>query len=132
MMRRFVLLGLLLGLVTSAGEGAGPRRMLVVADLPYARVWQAALRAVADYPIERAADRVIVTGWRERPPTATEVGFDRVQERVTLRVEPFAEQITRISADAEAQGWRDGQWVPIGDTDAIVGKILARVREAQG
>jgi hypothetical protein len=132
MMKRLVVLALLLGIVASGGEGAGPRRMLVVADLPYARVWQAALRAIADYPIERAADGVIVTGWRERPPTAAEAGFDRVQEKVTLRVEAFGEGITRISADAEAQGWRGGQWVPIGDTDAIVGAVLARVREAQG
>ncbi|HEV8676825.1 MAG TPA: hypothetical protein VGX21_22545 [Methylomirabilota bacterium] len=129
-MKRLAALGLMLCLAVG-GEGEAGVIHMVVADLPYPRVWEAAVRAVAGYPVERAADGVIVTGWRERPPAAGEGGFGRVQERVTLRVEPFADRITRVTAEAEARGWRDGQWVTIADTDAIARDVLARLRDAQ-
>src|SRR5262245_37248733 len=110
---------------------AGTMRM-VVADLPYARVWDAAVQAVRDYPAGRAADGVIETGWLERGPREGEGGFARVMERATVRVEAFAERITRVTVDVEARGWRDGQWVPIPDTEARERAILDRVREAPG
>jgi len=122
-----LLLGLLLGLAGTAE--AGTMRM-VVADLPYARVWDAALRAVGDYPAGRAADGVIETGWLERSPREGEAGFSAVMERATVRVEPFAERITRVSVEIEARGWRDGQWVAIPDTAARERAILDRVRDA--
>jgi len=120
---------LLLGL--GAAPEAGTMRM-VVADLPYARVWDAAVQAVRDYPAGRAADGVIETGWLERGPQEGEGGFTRVMERATVRVEAFAERITRVTVDVEARGWRDGQWVPIPDTAARERGILDRVREAPG
>jgi len=128
MTRRVALLvGLLLGLAGT--PEAGTMRM-VVADLPYARVWDAAVRAVRDYPTGRTADGLIETGWLERSPREGEGGFSAVMERVTVRVEPFAEQITRVTVDVEARGWRDGQWVAIPDTAARERTILDRVREA--
>jgi len=128
MTRRVALLvGLLLGL--AGASEAGTMRM-VVADLPYARVWDAAVRAVRDYPTGRTADGLIETGWLERSPREGEGGFSAVMERVTVRVEPFAEQITRVTVDVEARGWRDGQWVAIPDTAARERTILDRVREA--
>jgi len=128
MTRRVVLLvGLLLGL--AGAPEAGTMRM-VVADLPYARVWDAAVRAVRDYPTGRTSDGLIETGWLERSPREGEGGFSAVMERVTVRVEPFAEQITRVTVDVEARGWRDGQWVAIPDTAARERTILDRVREA--
>ena len=122
-----LLVGLMLGLAGTAE--AGTMRM-VVADLPYARVWDAALRAVLDYPAGRAADGVIETGWLERSPREGEAGFSAVMERATVRVEPFAERITRVSVEIEARGWRDGQWVAIPDTAARERAILDRVRDA--
>jgi hypothetical protein len=122
-----LLVGLLLGL--AGALEAGTMRM-VVADLPYARVWDAAVRAVRDYPSGRTADGVIETGWLERSPREGEGSFSAVMERVTVRVEPFAEQITRVTVDVEARGWRDGQWVAIPDTAARERIILDRVREA--
>ena len=103
---------------------------MVVADLPYARVWDAALRAVLDYPAGRAADGLIETGWLERSPGEGEAGFSAVMERATVRVEPFAERITRVTVEIEARGWRDGQWVAIPDTGARERAILDRVRDA--
>jgi hypothetical protein len=111
-------------------EGGGTVRM-VVADLPYARVWSAATFALAGYPVERAADAIIQTGWAERPPGEGPAGVERVQERVTVRVEPFAERITRVSVSVEARGWRDGQWVPLADTRAREHAILDLIRDAQ-
>jgi hypothetical protein len=122
-----LLVGLLLGL-TGASE-AGTMRM-VVADLPYARVWDAAVRAVADYPAGRAADGVIETGWLERSPRDGEGTFSAVMERAIVRVEPFAERITRVTVEVEVRGWRNGQWVSIPDTEARERAILDRVREA--
>jgi len=128
--RMALMVGALLLAFVGAPE-AGTMRM-VVADLPYARVWDAAVRALSDYPVERAAEGVIETGWVERAPSEGEAGFARVLERVTVRVEPFAERITRVTVEVQARGWRDGQWVPIADTEARERAILARVREAQG
>lgn len=130
-MRQAVLAATLVLLAVGAGSEAGMVRM-VVADLPYARVWEAAVRAVAGYPLERAADGVIVTGWRERAPREGEAGFSRVAERLSLRVEPFAERITRVIVEVEAKGWREGEWVPIPDTEAIAREVLARIRDGQG
>jgi hypothetical protein len=136
--------GLALGILALAGLAAlagtpapgalaeaGTMRM-VVADLPYARVWDAATRALADYPLEQLADGLIRTGWRERAPGEGEAGFERLRERAVVRVEPFAERVTRVTVEVEAQGWRDGQWAPIADTEARARAILARIREAQG
>lgn len=102
---------------------------MVVADLPYARVWAAAVRAVEGYPVERAEAGVIVTGWRERPARQEEPGFERVAEQVTLRVEAFSDRITRVTVGVEARGFRDGQWVPISETEELARAILARLRE---
>lgn len=119
----------LLGWATLAG--AGPLRM-VVADLPYPRVWEAALRAVLGYPIERAADGWIVTGWRERAPGPDEPEFERVAERVTLRVEPFGEGVSRVTVGVEARGWRSGQWIDVPETIQRAREVLARIRDDRG
>jgi len=104
----------------------------VVADLPYDRVFAAAVRAVEGYPIERVADGVIATGWRSRAPRPDEPGFERVEERVTLRVEPFGERVTRVTVEVDARGWREGAFWPLEDTRATAREVLARLREAQG
>jgi hypothetical protein len=102
---------------------------MVVADLPYPRVWEAAQRAVGEYPIERAADGWIVTGWRERAPRPDEPWFERLAERVTLRVEPFGERVSRVTVAVEARGRRAGQWVVVPHTEARAREVLARLRD---
>lgn len=123
--------GWLVLLAAGAASGAGMQRM-VVADLPYDRVLAAAVRALDGYPIERLADGLIVTGWRARALRAEEAGFEGIEERVTLRVEPFGERITRVTVEVEARGRRGGVMTPIVDTQGVAREILARVREAQG
>ena len=124
-----VALGLAVVLVTGAPP---PTVRMVVADLPYARVWDTAVRALADYPIERAADGVVVTGWRERDPRGDEAGWRRVRERVTLHVEPMADRITRITAEAEVEGRRDGEWLPLeAERAAVVRAVMDRLRLVQ-
>jgi hypothetical protein len=110
MIKAILSAALVLALGGSAVANSVPLRM-VVADLPYARVWAAAQDAVRDCPLERVADGEIVTGWRDRPARAEEGTFERVAERVQLRVEAFGERITRITATVEVRGWRDGQWI---------------------
>ncbi len=122
--------GLGLVLLLAGGVAAASLRM-VVADLPYARVLDAATAALADYPEVRAADGRFETGWRERAARPDEMGFERVQERATVRVEPFGERITRVTVDVEVQGWRDGRWVPIRDTEPAEQALLDRIRDAQ-
>src|SRR5439155_757217 len=104
----------------------------VVADATYARVWDAAVRAVEGYPIERAAEGTIVTGWLERPPREGEPAFTRVLERLTVRVESSARLITRVTVDVEARGLGAEGWVPIENTEPAERAILARVRPSQG
>jgi hypothetical protein len=106
-----------------------PVRM-VVADMPYARAWAAALAGVHDYPIERIAEGEIMTGWQERPAKAGEEGFERVAERIHLQVEAFADHITRITTSAELRGWRDGGWVSLEDRGSLERNVLARIRTA--
>lgn len=119
-------------LLAVAGLASAGTTRMVVADVPYARVWAAALQAMREYPLERAADGLIRTGWRERPPRGDEPGFARVEERATVWVEAFAERITRVSVSVEARGWRDGRWVPITDTTAVENAILDRLRDVRG
>ena len=128
MKRLGCVLGLLL-VVTS--PAADDRWRMVVADAPYARVWAAAQEAVRDYPIERVIEGEIVTGWRDRPARIDEAGFRRVAERVTLRVQPFEERITRITVLVEVRGWRDdADGVPLADDGVVAHQVLERVRES--
>jgi hypothetical protein len=127
-----VVAALVMALAPSAGGAEAGRMRMVVADLPYERVWNAAIRAVSDYPLERAEAGRIVTGWRERAPREGEAGLDRVTERVVVDVERAGERITRVTVEVEALGWRDGAWVPVADTEATARAVLARLREAQG
>ena len=122
---------LALGIVCAeaAAAHAGSVRM-VVADMPYARVWAAVLEAVRDYPIERIAEGEIMTGWRDRPARADEPGFERGADRVRLQVEVLGERITRITVTAEGRGWRDGGWVSVGDAEPLERDVLARIRAA--
>ena len=118
-------------LAAAGVAGSGTMRM-VVADLPYERVWAAAVAAVADYPLEQAGGGLIQTGWRERPPRPEEPGFGRVEERATVQVEAFAERVTRVTVRVEARGWRDGAWVPLAGGPASANAILDRLRDARG
>jgi uncharacterized lipoprotein len=131
MIRLIPSLTLVLTLGGTVAADSSPLR-LVVADVPYARVWAVAQEAVRDYPLERIADGEIVTGWRERPARADEGNFERVAERVQLRVEAFGERITRITATAEVRGWREGGWVMIEATGAVARDLLARIRMTLG
>lgn len=125
-MRLAIVSAILMILAGSGSPQAGVLRA-VVADVPYALVWDAARRAVADYPVERAADGVIVTGRLERAGMPGEA-FARVAERVTLHVEAFADRVTRVTVEVDVEGWRGGVWVPIADTEAASRRILARLR----
>jgi len=135
------LAGLLAGVGGAAAMGPTPAPpaplaaqapRLVVLDLPYDRVWANTLRALVDYPIERAADGVIVTRRVERAPRPDEAAFDRVAERVTVRLDDFGPRSTRIAVEVLAEGHRAGAWVPIADTEATARAVLDRVRAAQG
>ncbi len=130
MTRRWTL-GLALMWAGTVAANTGPVRM-VVADAPYARVWAATLEAVRDFPVDRIAEGDIMTGWRDRPARAEEEAVERMAERVHLEVEVFGDRITRITATAEARGWRDGGWVNVGEAAPLARDVLARIRAALG
>jgi hypothetical protein len=119
--------GIVTGLLLAATVTEGGVASLGVIDLPYTRVWEAGLRAVEGYPVERAGEGRIVTGWLERAPAPDEAGFGRVVERVTLRIEPVADQVTRVTAVVEVRGWRAGEWVLLPRTDARAEAVLDRL-----
>lgn len=119
--------------VEAAGAAAGGAVVhMVVADQPYAPLWAAALGAVDGYPLERAAGEVIETGPAERPPRPEEGAFERVAERVTLRVSALPGRVTRVTVTVRAEGWRQGRWAPGPDGAVTARAVLDRIRDAAG
>jgi hypothetical protein len=125
----FGLAGLLVVTPMIAG-GADPR--LLVMDLPSARVWEGAVRALGAYPLVRASEGVIETARMERAPLPDEHGAERVAERVVVRVEAVAEKVTRVTVTVEAQALRGGQWRPLAGSPATVRAVLDRIRAGIG
>jgi hypothetical protein len=113
------------------GAGAGGQRLLVF-DVPYESVWDRALHALRDYPVERATDGVIETGRVERAPRPDELGVERVAERVTVRVEATGRLVTRVTVEVTLEGLRDGRWGPLEDDGAAVRTLFDRIRKAPG
>ena len=118
-------------LLASLGAEAGAVRLVVI-DLPTARVWAAAVRAMEGYPVLRAAEGLIVTGRLERTPRPDEGVAERVAERITVRVEPFEALSTRVTIEVEAWALRGGAWVPVPSTETTARGIAARLRAEQG
>jgi hypothetical protein len=116
-----------LGLTVAAtGRAAAPR--LLVMDLPYTRVWEGVVQALAGYTLVRASDGVIETARRERAPRLEEGGLERIAERVMVRVEAMAPKVTRITVDVALEGLRGGRWGPIEDDGATARSVLERIR----
>ena len=87
------------------------------------------VRAVEGYP--RAGRRRCDRDRRlARAPRPDEPGFERVEERVTVRVELFGQRITRVTVEVDARGWRGDALRAIGDTRGTAREVLARLREA--
>jgi hypothetical protein len=127
--RASALAGLLLGLPVT-GAPADPR--LLVMDVPHARVWEGAVRALSVYPLVRAAEGVIETARVERAPLPGEPGVERVAERITVRVEAVAPKVTRVSVTVDAEVLRGGQWQPVEVAPALVRDVLDRIRAGIG
>jgi hypothetical protein len=121
--------GLLVG-VPVTGRAAVPR--LLVIDLPYAQVWEGAVRALEGYPLVRAADGVIETARMERAPRPEEAGVQRVAERVVVRVEPLGSKVTRVTVTVETEALRDGRWQAIAASPASARTVLDRIRASLG
>jgi hypothetical protein len=112
--------------VAVTGRAAVPR--LLVMDLPYARVWEGAVQALGGHPLTRASDGVIETARRERAPLPEEGALERVAERITVRVEAMAPDVTRITVDVALEGLRGGRWGPLEDDGATARTVLDRIR----
>ena len=111
-------------------QPATPR--LLVMDLPYARVWEGAVRALGGYALARASEGVIETARVERAPLPDEAGVERVAERVTVRVEAVAEKVTRVTVTVEAEALRDGSWRAVDASPTTVRRVLDRIRASIG
>lgn len=116
--------------MTVTGAMADPR--LLVMDLPYARVWENAVRALDAHTLARAAEGVIETARVERAPRPGEEGVERVAERITVRVEAVAPHVTRVTVTVDAEALRGGQWRPLEGSPATVRDILDRIRAGIG
>jgi hypothetical protein len=116
---------------TSVTAQQSPPRLLVM-DLSYARVWEGTVRAFGEQILARAAAGVIETTRAERAPLPDEAGVERVAERVTVRVEPMAARVTRITVTVQAEGLREGSWRAIDASPATVRAVLDRIRASIG
>jgi hypothetical protein len=111
-------------------QPATPR--LVVMDLPYARVWEGAVRALGVYALARASEGVIETARVERAPLPDETEVERIAERVTVRVEAVADRVTRVTVTVEAEALRGGSWRAVDASPTTVRAILDRIRSSIG
>jgi hypothetical protein len=120
----------LLSAIPVMAQPGTPR--LLVMDLPYARVWEGAVRAFGGSPLSRASNGVIETARAERAPLPDEAGFERVAEHITVRVESVAELVTRVTVTVEAEALQGGQWRPIDPSPTRVRAVLDRIRASIG
>jgi hypothetical protein len=129
--RRLLFAAVSLVAATSATAQQSPPRLLVM-DLSYARVWEGTVRAFGEQMLARAADGVIETTRAERAPLPDEAGVERVAERVTVRVEPMAARVTRITVTVQTEALREGSWRAIDASPATVRAVLDRIRASIG
>ena len=121
----------LLPVMGAMAQPAAPR--LLVMDLPYARVWEGAVRALEGYgslapPMASSRPRA-----SERAPLpGEEAGAERIAERVTVRVEAVGEKVTRVTVTVAAEALRDGSWQAVGASPATARTVLDRIRASIG
>ena len=120
----------LLPAMAAMAQPATPR--LLVMDLPYARVWAGTVRALGGYALARASDGVIETVRGERAPLPDEAGVERIAERVTVRVEAVADNVTRVTVTVEAEALRGGSWRAVDASPTTVRAVLDRIRASLG
>ena len=118
----------LLGVATA--QPSAPR--LLVMDMPYARVWDGAVRALGSYGLDRASDGLIETARAERAPLPAEKGIERIAERVTVRVEAVGEKVTRVTVTVAAEALKDGRWQTVEASPATARSVLDRIRANLG
>jgi hypothetical protein len=114
----------LVGVATA--QPSAPR--LLVMDMPYAQVWDGAVHALGSYGVERAADGLIETARAERAPRPAEKGMERIAERVTVRVEPVGEKVTRVTVTIAAEVLKDGRWQTVDASPDTARAVLDRIR----
>jgi hypothetical protein len=120
-------------LLTAAGATAqAPAPRLVVMDMPYARVWDGTVQALGSYGVERAADGLIETTRAERAPRPAETGMERIAERVTVRVEPVGEKVTRVTVTVATEALKDGRWQAVDGSPDTARTVLDRIRASLG
>ena len=124
------LAGCFLGVTDAAAEPSTPR--LLVMDMPYARVWDGAVRALGSYGLDRASDGLIETARAERAPLPAEKGIERIAERVTVRVEAVGEKVTRVTVTVTAEALKDGRWQAVEASAATARSVLDRIRASLG
>jgi hypothetical protein len=128
-----VALALASGLSPAFAAPASPSApRLLVMDMPYAQVWDGAVRALASRGMTRAADGVIETARVERAPGPGEQGIERIAERVTVRVEAVGEKITRVTVTVAAEALKDGRWQPVDPSPDTAREVLDRIRASLG
>jgi hypothetical protein len=124
------LAGCVLPVTDAAAEPSTPR--LLVMDMPYARVWDGAVRALGSYGLDRASDGLIETARAERAPLPAEKGIERIAERVTVRVEAVGEKVTRVTVTVAAEALKDGRWQAVEASPATARSVLDRIRANLG
>lgn len=133
----FILIGFMgAGIVASAAIGQPKDQlMMVVNDLPFDRVWQATVSAMAPLPISREdkGQGVVIVESEWAAQGLDRLAYDRVRETVTVRLDRFDPLTTKVSVVVDVQKRkRDGEWVreapPRGAEQTLLTVISERLR----
>lgn len=112
----FILIGFMgAGILARAAIGQSKDQlMMVVNDLPFDRVWQATVSALGPLTISREdkGQGLVVVESEWAAQGLDRLAYDRVRERVTVRLERFDPLTTKVSVVVDVQKRKkDGDWV---------------------
>jgi len=117
-----------------AGMASGQTKdqvLMVVNDVPFERVWQAAHDALAQLGVTREEkDRgtiVVESEWAAQG--LDRLAYDRVRETITVRLERFDPLTTKVTATVDVRKKKDGEWVVGAVSPDAQGAVLTAINE---
>ncbi len=130
----FILIGFMgTGILARAAIGQPKDQlMMVVNDLPFDRVWQATVSVLGPLTISREdkGQGLVMVESEWAAQGLDRLAYDRVRERVTVRLERFDPLTTKVSVVVDVQKRKkDGDWVQEAPSRGAEQTILTVISE---